>query len=571
MDGILMGLVLRELKEKLTGARVDKVNQPEKDLVVLLLRAAGHNCRLLISASPDHARIHLTEEKNVNPPQAPMFCMLLRKHLQSAVLSDISQLGGDRVAVLTFDGHSDMGDEVRFEMYFEATGRHTNLTLVRNGVIVDAVRHVTADMSRVRQALPGIPYELPPLQEGRLDPFSPDEERARAAFMSASGPLRKVIPGVFRGMNADTAREIAFRISGREEARAEEAPEEFALKACAFLSRLGSMEGPFILRDSDGVPLKLFPFLYLTCPAEDQRRARDFSSAFYTGRDRRARMEQKSASLRHLIKTTLERDERKLLLQEEELSQGARMEEWRTAGELLIAQAHLVPKGASEVTVQDYYSPDGAARVIALDPALSASQNAQKYFKRYRKAGAAMRLAGEQKENTLREIRILEQAMEDARLSENEFDLDEVRAFLREAGVIRPEKGRARKKEKPSEPRKYLSPEGRTIRVGRNSMQNERLTKDARGEDLWLHARDIPGSHVIVRDYREGDRETLAQALRLAAFYSKGKGNGVQVDYTLRKYVKKPGGAPPGFVNYTHQSSAVVTVTAGQILAMEEQ
>ena len=201
MDGILMGLVLRELKEKLTGARVDKVNQPEKDLVVLLLRAAGHNCRLLISASPDHARIHLTEEKNVNPPQAPMFCMLLRKHLQGAVLSDISQLGGDRVAVLTFDGHSDMGDEVRFEMYFEATGRHTNLTLVRNGVIVDAVRHVTADMSRVRQALPGIPYELPPLQEGRLDPFSPDEERARAAFMSASGPLRKVIPGVFRGMN----------------------------------------------------------------------------------------------------------------------------------------------------------------------------------------------------------------------------------------------------------------------------------------------------------------------------------------------------------------------------------
>lgn len=574
MDGILMGLVLRELKEKLTGARVDKVNQPEKDLVVLLMRAAGRNYRLLISASPDHARIHLTQESYLNPPQAPMFCMLLRKHLQGAVLSDISQMGGDRVAVMTFDGHSDMGDEVRFQLYFEATGRHTNLTLVRNGVIVDAARHVTADMSRVRQALPGIPYELPPLQEDKLDPFSPDMERARAAFMNASGPLRKVIPGVFRGMNADTAREIAFRISGREEARAEEAPEEFALKACGFLSRLTSMEGPFILRDGDGAPLKLFPFLYLTCPAENQRRAGDFSSAmdaFYTGRDRRARMEQKSASLRHLIKTTLEKDERKLLLQEEELSQGARMEEWRTAGELLIAQAHLVPKGASEVTVQDYYSPDGALRVIALDPALSASQNAQKYFKRYRKAGAAMRLAGEQKENTLREIGILEQAMEDAYLSENENDLDEVRAFLREAGVIRPEKGRARKKEKPSEPRKYISAEGRTILVGRNAMQNERITREARGEDLWLHAKDIPGSHVIVKDHREGDRETLLQALRLAAFYSRGQGNGVQVDYTLRKYVKKPGGAPPGFVNYTHQSSAVVTVTAGQILAMEEQ
>ena len=574
MDGILMGMVLRELSDALSGARVDKVTQPEKDLVVFLMRAGGQSRRLLISASPDHARIHLTEESYVNPAQAPMFCMLLRKHLQGAVLSDIRQLGGDRVAVLTFDGHSDMGDEVRFEMYFEATGRHTNLTLVRNGVIVDAVRHVTSDMSRVRQALPGIPYELPPLQPDRLDPFAPDRERIRAAFRGASGPLRKVIPAVFRGMNADTARETTLRISGREEARVEEDPDGFADRVCDLLIRLPGMEGPFILRDPDGAPLKLFPFLYLTYPPENQKHAGTFSSAmdaFYTGRDRRARMEQKSASLRHLIRTTLERDERKLLLQEEELSQGARMEEWRTAGELLIAQAHLVPKGASEVSLQDYYSPDGGTRVIALDPAMSAAQNAQRYFKRYRKAGAAMRLAGEQKENTLREISVLEQAMEDALLADNELDLDEVRAFLRETGIIRPEKGgKARKKERPSEPRKYVSSEGRTILVGRNSMQNERLTRDARGEDLWLHAKDIPGSHVIVRDYREGDEETLRQALRLAAYYSRGKGRGVQVDYTLRKYVKKPGGAPPGFVNYTHQSSAVVTVTDGQILAIEE-
>ncbi len=573
MDGIMLARVVQELRPALTGGKVTRVSQPDRDLLLLAFRHEGQNLRLLLSASPDRARLHLTREEYANPLQPPMFCMLLRKHLQGAALEEIAQPEGDRAVIFTFSGRTELGDETRLRLHFEAMGRYTNLILEKGGVIVDAIRHVTGDMSRVRQILPGLPFESAPLQPGRLDPAAASEEEILRALSTCSGTLGKGISQVFRGVAADTAREFALRVSGRENAMAQEAPEEWASRLKEFFGKMLSLPGPSLLRGEDGLPLALYPFRFLSVPGEQQifQDTCAAMDAFYTGRDKRLRMEQKNASLRRLIRNALDKDERKLLLQEEELGQGAHMEEWRTAGELLIAQAYRVPKGAREAELQDYFSPEGGMRRVALDPALTAAQNAQKYFKRYRKARSAMTLAAEQKDKTLREIALLEQALTDLDQCEDEPDLEEVREFLREAGLLRRQQGRKAPRPRPSRPRVYLSPEGRRILVGKNSMQNERITREAAGEDLWLHAKDIPGSHVVIQGYREGDAAALEQALLLAAFYSSGKGEKVPVDYTLRKHVKKPGGSPAGFVRYTNQKTVTVTAPPGRILEMREE
>ena len=283
-------------------------------------------------------------------------------------------------------------------------------------------------------------------------------------------------------------------------------------------------------------------------------------------------MNQKSQSLKRLIKTHLERDEKKLVLQEEELTASAKMEEYRIAGELLTAQAYLVPRGAETVELPNFYDPQGGTMEIALDVALNPAQNAQKYFKRYRKARVAQDLAKEQKEKTLKEIELLEQALFDLEESETEQDMADVRKSLEDGGIVKPapagKGGKKKPKQPESAPLRFEAPDGTEIIVGKNSAQNDRVTGAAHGTDTWLHAKDMPGSHVIVKAEHPAP-DTLGMALRLAAWYSKGKGAAVPVDYTLRKYVKKPGGSPAGFVIYTNQKTVMVSTTEGEIAAMK--
>ena len=280
-------------------------------------------------------------------------------------------------------------------------------------------------------------------------------------------------------------------------------------------------------------------------------------------------MNQKSASLKRLIKTVLERDEKKLALQEEEIAASEKLNEYRAAGELLTAQGYLVPRGAEKVRLQNFYDPDGGSIEITLDPALTPAQNAQRYFKRYRKAKVAMDLAREQKEKTLAEMALLEQIAFDLEESETEQDLSDVRRALESAGIVRAAGGKKQPKQKESAYLRFVAPDGTEILVGKNSAQNDRLTAAARGTDTWLHAKDMPGSHVIVRA-EHPSREALEAALRLASWYSKGKGVSVPVDYTLRKYVKKPGGAPAGFVVYTNQKTVIVSVTEAEIAGIKK-
>ncbi len=571
-DGLTLGFMTRELQETLRDGRIEKVSQPEKDMLVLLVRAQGKNHRLLLSAAPSFARAHLTQAPYQNPEEAPMFCMLMRKHLQGGRIAAIEQLGGDRVLKLTVENKDELGDNSTRELYLELMGRHSNLTLVKDGRIVDAIRHVSGDMSRVRQALPGLPFVPPPAQD-KIDPAALTEEGLSARFAGLSGPLDKALAAAVRGLSPAAAREIAFRVAGLHRAEISDMnKEDLARTVCGFFDRLPLLFQPTVQMDADGLMADVLPYPYLSLDPALQRPFPTLSAAldaFFAGRDQRERMNQKSAALRHAVKTHLERDEKKLAQQEEEIMAGARMEEYRIAGELLTAQGYLVPRGADRVELQNFYDPDGGTMMIDLDVALTPAQNAQKYFKRYRKLRAARSIAAEQKEKTLREIRLLEQALFDLEESESERDLSDVRKTLEEAGLLRAPAVKKRARPQESAPLRFAAPDGTEILVGKNSVQNDRVTGAAKGHETWLHAKDMPGSHVIIRG-EAASLDALQTALKLAAWYSRGRGAAVPVDYTLRKNVKKPGGSPAGFVIYTHQKTVIVSATEGEIAAIRK-
>ena len=574
MDGLTLGFMARELRETLGDGRIEKVSQPEKDMLVLVVRAQGKNYKLLLSAAPSFARAHLTDANYQNPADAPMFCMLMRKHLQGGRLTSLEQLGGDRVLKLTIENKDELGDTAPRELYLELMGRHSNLTLVKDGRIVDAIRHVSGDMSRVRQALPGLPFVPPPAQD-KIDPADLTEEALTERLSQLSGPLDKALSASIRGLSPVAAREIAFRATGLHRTELGDLDIlELSNVVCSLFRRMPGMVRPTAQMGPDGLMADVLPFPYLSLETNLQKPYPTLSAAldaFYFGRDRRDRMNQKSQALKRLIKTHLERDEKKLALQEEELTASAKMEEYRVAGELLTAQAYLVPRGAETVSLSNFYDPQGGDMEIALDVALTPAQNAQKYFKRYRKARVAQDLAKEQKEKTLKEIELLEQALFDLEESETEQDMADVRRALEEGGIVKPtaaKGGKKKQKQPDSAPMRFLAPDGTEIIVGKNSAQNDRVTGAAKGTDTWLHAKDMPGSHVIVKAERPSP-DTLAMALRLAAWYSKGKGVSVPVDYTLRKHVKKPGGSPAGFVIYTNQKTVVTSAAEGEIAAMK--
>ena len=570
MDGLTLGFIARELHGALAGGRVERVTQPEKDMLLLLIRSNGKNYKLLLSASPSFARAHLTEGQFVNPLNAPMFCMLLRKHLSGGKIDAIRQLNGDRVLLIELQSQDELGVMHPYELYLEAMGRHSNLTLVRDGRIIDAIRHVTDDMSRVRQALPGLPFTLPPAQD-KIAPEDANAPSLLTRLTGAAGRLDKALSNHISGLSAVAARELCLRVTGGEQTEIDPAHlPEICEKLAAFLQKLPELSQPMLLRDAEGLPADVFPYLYLSYPAEQQQKLSTLSQAldaFFDGRDRRDRMQQRSASLRRLLKQHIERNEKKLALQEEELQNSERSEEYRVMGELLNANLYQVPRGAETVTLNNYY--DGGKLSIPLDVRFTPAQNAQRYFKRYQKARAAARLAAEQKEKTLRELSILEEALADLDRCEAEEDLSDIRRVLQTEGLMKPsatERKKQQKSPRQSAPLRFSAADGTMISVGKNALQNERLTLAARGEDVWLHAKDMPGSHVIIHtEGKEAADDTVLTALRLAAWFSKGKGAAVPVDVTLRRYVKKPSGTPTGFVTFTHQKNYVISVSEAEI------
>ena len=568
MDGFTLSYMRRELLCALKGGRVDKVNQPERDALVLLIRCGGGNHRLLLSANANQARAQLTRQSYENPAEPPMFCMLMRKHLLGARVADVGQVAGDRILTVVFDCLDELGDPVQKTLYLEVMGRYSNLTLVRgDGVIIDAIRHVSSDMSRVRTVQPGGVYQLPPRQD-KLAPEELDAGTLASRLAAEGGTLSKALAACVSGTAAVCAREICAQAGADPAAPVAEL--DLAALSPLLVRALTSLPPSSVtLYDEAGLAADFFPFPYRTFSPQHQKPMPSLSAAmdaFYLGRDLRARMQQKSAGLQRHIKSALERTEKKKAIMLEAIRQSAQAEENRVFGDLLTANLHLIARGASSVTVQNYYADGCPETEIPLSTRLTPSQNAQSYYKKYRKAKVAGQYARGQLDAIERDLALLENALDDLDKCETTADLGEVRFVLSQAGFLRPEPSRGRggkpKKLPEGKPCRFTAPDGTAIEVGKNSLQNDRLTLHARGGETWLHAQGIPGSHVLIRTEAPPSDETLLYAAKLAAYFSKGRNHPqLPVDYTLRKYVRKSANAPAGLVTYTNFKTLIIGLT----------
>ena len=570
MDGLTAGFAARELNGLLRGGRVDKITQPERDTIVMLIRTGGENRRLLLCASPNNARCHLTMGSYANPLEPPAMCMLLRKQLTGARIEAVRQVGGDRIIHVDLDAVNELGDHVLRRLVLEIMGRHSNLLLLdENDRILEATRHVNPEMSRIRQIQPGMTY-LPPPPQDRLSPEEITGESLYARLAARSeAAFPRALAETVTGLSRVAAEELACRVLQPGEDWPEDLPDACARLADLF-RRLPGMADARVLFSEDGDAEDVFPFPYLSRRTDSQRAFPTLSEAleiFFGTRDARDRLNQRSASMLKTLKSQLDRCQRKLAIQLEELSSAEKMEEYRRMGEAINANLYQLKKGMAAAELPDWSSPDGGTITVPLDIRLTPSQNAQRYFKKYQKARSAREIAAEQRDKTLAEIDYLEGMLLDVDKCIGESELEEIRQELVRTGYLKKVTNRRQQRQLPqSKPCRYLSADGIEILVGKNAAQNDRLTLGAKPEELWLHAKDMPGSHVIVRCEGEIPQTTLKQAALLAAWYSKGQRSSmVPVDYTLRKYVKKPSGAMPGKVIYTHQKTAYMTPEESEI------
>ncbi len=565
MDGVMLGFIARELNDKLVDGRVDRVIQPEKDEIHLLIRAKSVNQRLVISASPNAARVHLSQHSKTGPMEPPMFCMLLRKHLGGGRVMGVKRIAGDRILEIEISALSELGDVVSRTIVVEIMGRHSNIILrAEDGRIIDAVRHVGDDISRVRHVLPGLPYAYPPSQ-GKLDPDHATAGEIAQRLIETGGKLDKAIGSAIAGFSPQAAREACARIGMDGSDLVSSIDADAAGQALFdYLANLPAL-GPCVVNlTEDGAPADVYPFPQLHQPFVQYNEYPDGPSAaldaYFYERDRRDRMNQRAASLARTIKNHIERCEKKIAIQNDALASAARMEEYRQCGELIQANLYRLKKGQAAAEVENFYSEACEPISIPMDVSLSPEQNAQRYFKLYQKARGARILAAEQKAKAEQELEYLEQMEDDLRKCTDAQGLSELRAMLVASGHVRQQATRVKpRKEAPSQPMKFISSDGIEIEVGKNALQNDRLTMGARGDELWLHAQKMPGSHVIVHSDTVPET-TLNEAAMLAAYYSKGvRSAQVPIDATLRRYIKKPGSTPAGFVIYTHQRTLYIT------------
>ena len=584
LDGLALHAVCAEIAPLLIGGRVDRINQPERDEINLLIRSQGKNHQLIISANASQARLHLTSHSKSNPMVPPTFCMLLRKHLQSSRVLGIEQMQMERIVKMRFETLDDFGDVIERVLMVETMGRHSNIILLNDkDVIIDSAHRVNAEISRVRQLLPGLQYELPPAQE-KADPLTADELSIAAALADAAGePLAKTITAAWMGISPATAKQLAA-ICSSDEYPCVPGPDtigfELLVKKLTGIFTLwqNGEFSPTLIRDALDAPSEFFLFRPV---GFDGDRLTDYESIstllddFFLLRDRALRASQRKASLKHTLITHLERAERKAAGQQEQVGECANMEQWRLYGELLTASMHQLKSGQRTASVVNYYDPDAAEVEIPLDPQLTPAQNAQRYYKRYNKQKATVAQVSVQLAQTREDITYLEGQLDNLEKCETAQEISEIRSELEKEGYLRAVHTRnkngkqpAKRASAPSVPYRYLSSDGTEILVGKNNVQNDRLTlHTALPDEMWLHVKDAPGSHVIIRKPEsEVSPQLLLEAATLAAWYSRSRASGnVAVDFCPRRYVRKPSGAKPGMVIYDHQRTLFVTPTESDI------
>ena len=556
LDAICLQGVVGELAPQLTGSRIEKIQQPARDQIILLLRGSR---RLFLNAGANQPRIHLTEQLRDNPSQPPMFCMLLRKHLSGGIIESVRQEALERVVTLTVLASDEMGERSRFTLVWEGMPRRANLILCdRDGRIIDCLRRVDLEAEQDRQVMPGLFYRLPTRQDKR-SPLSVTEEEFAALLGRAApdAPLDGWLLDTFTAISPLVARELTVRACGSTDAPASQGN---ALWDVFSRWQRGVNENNFtptlIKRNGSLADFTYGPVTQYGTYAETEIYD-SFSHLlddFYEKREQAERVKQKGRDLLKTATTARDRVRRKLAAQEKELAACLDRDHLRICGELITANLYRMERGQSRLTAQNYYDENCADVDIPLDVRLSPQENAARYFKQYAKAKTAEKYLTAQLQRGREELQYLESVLQELAQAESEQDFNDIRTELTDGGYLR---GRGKKQpgfQRASKPREFRSSAGLRILVGRNNRQNDRLTtKDADKRDIWLHTQKIHGSHVILcTGGAEPDEQSLMEAASLAAYFSQAQGSTkVPVDYTPVKFVKKPAGAKPGMVVYT--------------------
>ncbi len=570
LDAICLSAVAQEIRVGVCGGRVDKIHQPGRDEIVMAVRGAQGNCKLLLSANPSHPRAQLTNISRENPDKPPMFCMLLRKHLTGARILRVEQPPLERVLIFVLECTDELGDRVERKLVLEAMGRRANLILLDGeGRIMDSLRRVDSDLSQARQILPGMFYRLPPLQD-KLDPFALTKEELEQVVADApgEGKVERWLLDTFGGLSPLICRELAYLAGGNTDVRMRDvSPVTVANAVETLRNKVDGHDFTPVVLHKEGKPWE-FTFMPIGQYGDfvTQQRETDFCTlldGFYATRETQERVRQQGQDMIRTVTSARDRTARKLGLQQQELAAAADRERMRQMGDIITSNLHTMSRGMGRLTAMNFYDPEGGMIDIPLDPLLTPQQNAAKYYKDYNKAKTAEQMLTVQIEKGRKELDYLNSVLESIALAQGERDLQEIRQELVDTGYLRrASKAKGREKRVTGKPMEFRSSTGMRISVGKNNTQNDLLTTKMAGKgDIWLHTQKIHGSHVILwTEGRDPDLQSLNEAACLAAWFSQGRdGDKIPVDYTPVKFVKKPAGARPGMVVYTTYETAMVT------------
>ena len=545
-DGFFLHHMTEELRHELVGGRIQKINQPFEQELVLQIRSNRKSHKLLLSAHSVFGRVQLTETTFENPAVPNTFIMVMRKYLQGAVIEAIQQVENDRILEISVSNKNEIGDSVAVTLVIEIMGKHSNIILLdkASGKIIEAIKHVGFSQNSYRTILPGSTYVAPP-QTGSLNPFTVGDEKL-FEILHTEDLEPKRLQQIFQGLGRDTATELSGRLT--------------ADKLKTFRAFFASPTQPSLTEKS-------FSALLFSDSKTQMSTLSELLDTFYKDKAERDRVNQQASELIRRVENELEKNRKKLGKQEEELLATENAEEFRQKGELLTTFLHQVPNDQEQVELDNYYT--GEKIIIALDKALTPNQNAQRYFKRYQKLKEAVKHLTSLIEETRATILYLE-SVETALAQASLTEIAEIREELIQTGFIR--RRQREKIQKRQKPEKYLATDGQTIiLVGRNNLQNDELTfKMAKKDELWFHAKDIPGSHVVITGNLQPSDEVKTDAAELAAYFSKARlSNLVQVDMIEAKKLNKPTGGKPGFVTYTGQKTLRVTPDEEKIKSMK--
>ena len=574
LDGLVIHSLACELKTKLVGGKVDKIHQPESDELVLYIRNNKENFRLVLSSSASNPRVYIANQyKKENPIKAPMFCMLFRKYIQGGIITDICQIDFERIIKISVESFDELKEKTTKDIYIEIMGRHSNIILTQNNKIIDSIKRIPPSVSRVRQLLPNLTYELPPSQ----DKINPIKGISIKSFINTlrefDGPIYKGIYSKFLGVSPSISKEICHRaILNINDKAQDKTRDELSILYRVFSDLFTKIKNneyePCIVIDKNVDKVIDFSCINLSFLDGNKFIKHDSISKiiedYYKTKDFKDRIHQKTSDLRKSISIKLDRLYHKQKKIEKELKDADNADEFKVKGELLTSYIYMIEKGMDSIEVANFYDENYSNIIIPLNKNLTPSENAQKYFKKYSKLKTAKVELTSQITICNEEIEYLENIILGIENCENLEELDDIKDELIRLGYAKaPYRYKAKKElDVTTKPNEFISSDGFTILVGKNNKQNDYLTlRIADPEDIWMHTKNIPGSHVIIKCAgKKVPDETLLEGAMLAAFYSKARmSSQVPIDYTLKKHVKKPSGSKPGMVIYETNSTVYVT------------